>query len=123
MRRVKAPNDNNAALYRCVKYLREPTKVEYDMLCDTKHKITEYMPEKENDDNQVDLENYSIDSPAQVAVGSDDIVQLKNDVPPAKVLLWTPDRLMVNILRNIIVLSGSKGMSANVSRLPWSSLP
>ena len=85
------------------------------MLCDTKHKITDFMLGEEHDDGEVDLDGYSIDSPAQVAAGSDDTAQLHNGVLPTKVLLWTPDRLMVNILQDAVKFSGFKGMSSNVS--------
>ncbi|MCJ1431350.1 hypothetical protein MMC27_000701 [Xylographa pallens] len=112
VQRVKASDEKTGALHRCVKLLREPTKEEYDMLCDTKYKITDFMLEKEYDDSEADLENYSIDSPAQVGDGSDTTTQLNNDALPAKALLWTPDRLMVNILRDAVRLSGFKGMSS-----------
>ena len=115
VQRVKASDEKNRAFHRCVKFLREPTKEEYDMLCNTKHKMSDFMPEKEHDDSEVDLENDSIDSPAQVGDESDTATQLNNDALPAKVLLWTPDRLMVNILRDAVGLSGSKGMSSMVS--------
>ncbi|MCJ1391605.1 hypothetical protein MMC18_004469 [Xylographa bjoerkii] len=112
VQRVRASERKDGALHRCVKLLREPTKEEYDMLCDTKHKMADFILEKEQDDIEDDLENYGVDSPTQIGVGINDTAQLDNDVPPAKVLMWTPDRLMVNILRDAVRLSGSKGMSS-----------
>ncbi|MCJ1376915.1 hypothetical protein MMC17_000005 [Xylographa soralifera] len=112
VQRVRASDEKYGALHRCIKLLREPTKEEYDMLCDTKHRMAEFMLEKQHDDSKDDLENYSIDPPTQIAVGSDDTTLLNNDASPAKVLMWTPDRLMVNILRDAVNYWGSKGMSS-----------
>ncbi|MCJ1281618.1 hypothetical protein MMC26_000938 [Xylographa opegraphella] len=113
VQRVKASDEKYGALHRCVKLLREPTQEEYDMLCDTKHKMTDFMVGTENDAGELDLENYSIKSPARVEDGSDDTAQLNNDAFSARTLLWTPDRLMVNILRDAVALLGSMGSSSS----------
>ncbi|MCJ1405237.1 hypothetical protein MMC11_008464 [Xylographa trunciseda] len=110
VQRVRASEQKDGTLHRCVKILREPTKEEYDMLCDTKHKIADFIHEKELDDTDDELENTS--GLARVAATSEDTMQMGNEIASPKVLMWTPDRLMVNVLHDAIILSGSKGMSS-----------
>ena len=102
-----------------MKFLREPTEEELEMLCDSKHKLADFASENDHDDTDDDLENYNFDSLTQTALGGDDSAQLTRDPSLVKDLTWTPDRLMVNILRDAVRLSGTDGVSSKVTSLPW----
>lgn len=115
VRRVRAPGNIpkfGGDLHKCIKFLREPVEKDWQYFFDMKRNLKETgLTEGQNADNNGEESfdtDYNADHSTQVAVDT-----IPNEVQN-KHLLWTPDRLMVNILRTAIQSSGTNGMSSMV---------
>ncbi|MCJ1478890.1 hypothetical protein MMC13_007574 [Lambiella insularis] len=119
LRRVRAPGDIpkfGGDLHRCIKFLREPTKRDWLYFFDMKRNFSETeVAERQNadDEGEDSLDTgYTVDQSTRVAVGTiGDEIQ-SSDQLHCKRLSWAPDRLMVNILQDVVQRSGISGMSS-----------